>query len=279
MKQLTLQEIQAQSLEILQTVHDFCLANDIRYSLAYGTLIGAIRHKGFIPWDDDIDIIIPRPDFDRFCRTFRAPGLGLLWEEDKNYYLSFCRVFDTEKTWCRSLLPVGKDYKGGVWIDVFPADGVSDNFDEFSANIRQYKRTWMLQMRYRYARIPVKDIVRTCGFKDRCILLAIKASLQGKRKLERINADMRDNARRIPYGETEHWSQLCVLDDGVRNYQLCSDFEDTVDVPFEERTFKAMKGYDRFLRNVYGDYMQLPPEEQRQPKLGHTALYWKGNDK
>ena len=186
MKQLTLQEIQAQSLEILQTVHDFCLAHDIRYSLAYGTLIGAIRHKGFIPWDDDIDIIMPRPDYDRFCRTFRAPGLGLLWEEDKNYYLSFCRVFDTEKTWCRSLLPVGKDYKGGVWIDVFPADGVSDNFDEFSANIRQYKRTWMLQMRYRYARIPVKDIVRTCGFKDRCILLAIKASLQGKRKLERI---------------------------------------------------------------------------------------------
>ena len=112
-----------------------------------------------------------------------------------------------------------------------------------------------------------------------CILLAIKASLQGRKKLERINADMRDNARRIPYGETEHWSQLCVLDDGVRNYQLCSDFEDTVDVPFEERTFKAMKGYDRFLRNVYGDYMQLPPEEQRQPKLGHTALYWKGNDK
>ena len=279
MKQLTLQEIQAQSLGILQTVHDFCQANGIQYSLAYGTLIGAIRHQGFIPWDDDIDIIMPRPDYERFCRSFRAPGLGLLWEEDKDYYLSFCRVFDTVKTGCRSLLPVGKDYKGGVWIDVFPADGVSDNFDEFSANVQQYKRAWMLQMRYRYAQIPVKDIVRTCSFKDMCILLAIKASLQGKRKLERINADMRDNARRIPYGETEHWSQLCVLDDGVRNYQLCSDFEDTVDVPFEERTFKAMKGYDRFLRNVYGDYMQLPPEEQRQPKLGHTALYWKGNDK
>ena len=87
---------------------------------------------------------------------------------------------------------------------------------------------------------------------------------------------MRRNAERIPYGSTAHWSQLCVLDDGVRNYQLCEDFEETVDVLFEGRTFKMMKGYDRVLRNIYGDYMQLPPEDQRQPKHGHATLYWKG---
>ena len=274
MKTLTLQEIQAQSLDILQTVHDFCLANGIKYSLAYGTLIGAVRHKGFIPWDDDIDILMPRPDYDRFCASFRAPGLGLLWEKSEDYYLTYCRVFDTEKTACHSILPVGKNYKGGVWIDVFPADGVSDDFDDFSANIKQYKRLWMLQMRYRYAQTSVKDILRTCGFKDACILLAIKASLQGRKKLGKINAEMRDNARRIPFGKTEHWSQLCVLDDGIRNYQLHADFDETVDAPFEGRSFKIMKGYDRFLRNVYGDYMQLPPENQRQPKNNHDILYW-----
>ena len=276
MKLLTLQEIQAQSLGILQTVHDFCQANGIQYSLAYGTLIGAIRHQGFIPWDDDIDIIMPRPDYDRFCETFQAPGLGLLWEKSKDYYLTYCRVFDTEKTVCHSLLPIGKNHEGGVWIDVFPADGVSDDFDEFAANVKQYKRSWMLQMRYRYSLAPIGDIIRTCRFKDLCILLAIKASLRGRRTLDDLNEAMARNARRIPYGESAHWSQLCVFDDGVRNYQLVSDFEATMDAPFEDRTFKIMKGYDRFLRNVYGDYMQLPPEHQQQPKHDHVTLYWKG---
>ena len=69
MSELSLKEIQSQSLEVLQTVHEFCVAEGIQYSLAYGTLIGAIRHKGFIPWDDDIDIIMPRPDYERFPTT------------------------------------------------------------------------------------------------------------------------------------------------------------------------------------------------------------------
>lgn len=275
MKQLTLSEIQAQSLEILQTVHDFCQANGLQYSLAYGTLIGAIRHKGFIPWDDDIDIIMPRPDYERFVATFSAPGLGIASEKDPGYYLNYCRVFDTVKTGSTTILPIGKNYQGGVWIDVFPADGVSDDYETFASNIRTYKRPWTLQLRYRYSLAPLKSILKAGSLKDKCILLAIKASLQGRRKLERVNAAVRSNAIRIPFGSTQHWSQLCVLDDGVRNYQLCDDFSGTIDAPFEGRTFKIMKGYDRVLRNIYGDYMQLPPEDQRQPKHGHATLFWK----
>ena len=275
MKQLTLSEIQSQSLEILQTVHDFCQANGLKYSLAYGTLIGAIRHKGFIPWDDDIDIIMPRPDYERFVSTFSAPGLGIASEKDSDYYLNYCRVFDTVKTESATILPIGKNYQGGVWIDVFPADGVSDDYDAFASNIREYKRPWTLQLRYRYSLAPLKDILRAGSIKDKCILLAIKASLQGRRKLDQVNDAVRSNATRIPYDSTQHWSQLCVLDDGVRNYQLCEDFEETIDTPFEGRTFQIMKGYDRVLRNIYGDYMQLPPEDQRQPKHGHATLFWK----
>lgn len=272
---LSLSDIQAQSLEILQTVHEFCLEQGIRYSLAYGTLIGAIRHKGFIPWDDDVDIIMPRPDYERFVQSFRAPGLGLACEKDKDYYLNYCRVYDTVKTGSTTILPVGKGDQGGVWIDIFPADGVSDDKDEFARNVSRIKANWMMQLRYRYSLASLRDIVKTCGLKDLLILLAIKLSGQGRRKLDLNNEIMRQNAVRIPYGSTRHWSQLCVLDDGIRNYQLCDDFSDTVDVPFEGRSFKAMKGYDRVLRNIYGDYMQLPPENQRQPKHGHATLFWK----
>ena len=275
MQELTLTDIQTLSLDILQAVHDFCKAAGIKYSLAYGTLIGAIRHKGFIPWDDDIDIIMPRPDYDRFIHSFTAPGLGLVSEKDKNYYLNYCRVFDTVKTVCETKLPIGKDYKGGVWIDVFPADGVSDDYELFAANIKQYKRPWTLQLRYRYSLASLKEILKAGSLKDICILLAVKVSSQGRKLLDKVNAEVRENAIRIPYGATKHWSQLTVLDDGVRNYQLCSDFEETVDTEFEGQSFKIMRGYDRVLRNIYGDYMQLPPEEQRQPKHGHVTLYWK----
>ena len=274
MKELTLKDIQKQSLEILQTIHDFCQKNGIKYSLAYGTLIGAIRHKGFIPWDDDIDIIMPRPDYERFLSSFKAPGLDVVCEKDKDYYLNYCRVVDTVKTGSTTILPVGKDYKGGVWVDVFPADGVSDDKDEFEKNVGQVKRNWMMQLRYRYSLASFRDILRTCGFKDFLILLAIKLSGQGRKKLAFNNKIVRENAVRIPYGSTKHWSQLCVLDDGVRNYQLCEDFAETIDTDFEGRKFKIMNGYDRVLRSIYGDYMRLPPENQRQPKHGHATLFW-----
>lgn len=275
MKELTLKDIQSQSLEILQAVHDFCVANGITYSLAYGTLIGAIRHKGFIPWDDDIDIIMPRPDYERFVASFSAPGLGHACEKDKDYYLNYCRVFDTEKTGSTTFLPIGKDYKGGIWIDVFPADGVSDDKEEFVRNIGEVRKNWMMQLRYRYSLASFRDIIKTCGVKDFLILMAIKLSGRGRKKLDLNNDIVRKNAVRIPYGSTGHWSQLCILDDGTRNYQLCEDFAETVDTEFEGWTFKIMKGYDRVLRNIYGDYMQLPPENQRQPKHGHATLYWK----
>ena len=275
MKELTLKDIQRQSLEILQTVHDFCIANGIKYSLAYGTLIGAIRHKGFIPWDDDVDIIMPRPDYERFLSSFSASGLSVASEQDPEDYLNSCRVVDPVKTGSTTILPIGKNCKGGVWIDIFPADGVSDDKDEFARNVKDVRKNWMMQLRYRYSLASLRDILRTCKGKDLLILLAIKLSGQGRKKLDSNNRIVRDNAVRIPFGSTGHWSQICVLDDGVKNYQLCADFEETIDTEFEGRTFKIMNGYDRVLRNIYGDYMQLPPENQRQPKHGHATIFWK----
>ena len=124
MRQLSLEEIHACLLDILKSVDKFCLENNLRYSIAYGTLIGAVRHKGFIPWDDDIDLLMPRPDFDRFVATFgREPGaryrcLYNARNEDENFIHFFAKVHDTHTVSTQGKF---EKYKFGVDIDIFPA--------------------------------------------------------------------------------------------------------------------------------------------------------------
>lgn len=274
MKELTLKEIQQQSLEILQVVHDFCIANGITYSLAYGTLIGAIRHKGFIPWDNDIDIIMPRPDYKRFCDSFHAEGLGIVSEKDKGSYINFCRVYDKEKTIAHVRFPSSANYDGGIWIDIFPMDGATDNFDAFKGKILNLQKLFNLHLYLRKSLNGREAIRKAFGFKEACILAFCHYLLPSRFCLSRINQKLRQSALEIPFGSTSHWSQFCVIDDGFRNYQLNQDAIEVVDAEFEGHLFKMFSGYDRILRNIYGDYMQLPPVESRIPK-GNDKFYWK----
>ena len=99
MKEMTTADIQQVSLDILKDIHSFCQKENIKYSLAYGTLIGAIRHRGFIPWDDDVDIMMPRPDYERFIRTYHsAQGYEILPEGEESM-IAMARVYDVQRTY------------------------------------------------------------------------------------------------------------------------------------------------------------------------------------
>lgn len=271
MKKMTLQELQKFSLDILKDVHSFCMQNGIKYSLAYGTLIGAIRHKGFIPWDDDIDIIMPRDDFERFCETYNSARFHIISPKDNECWIAFARVCDLDKTYAESICNWCKR-DTGVWIDIFPADGVSDNSDKFKESILFGRKLWIKQLYCRYAKHAFDTSLSLIyNFK----LLAVKIITLNGIRLRRHIKRLTNNARQYKFGNTKHWSQIVCLDVVEKKYQDTHDFDKTVEVDFENEKFCALEGYDNFLRNIYGNYMKLPPVEDQIPKQDDVIFYWK----
>ena len=130
-KELTTKEIQAISLEVLKQIADLCDELNLRYYLAYGTLIGAVRHKGFIPWDDDVDIMMPRPDYDKLLKylsTNKLPYLTLFNRQTcPEYPYMISRISDD-----RYILEMEneKSVGMGVFIDIYPLDGMGNTLEE-----------------------------------------------------------------------------------------------------------------------------------------------------
>ena len=275
-KYLSLKDKQDVSLYLLKKLHAFCEDNDIHYSLAYGTLIGAVRHKGFIPWDDDIDVLMLRPDFDRFCASFKMEGLSLhCHQNDPGCFIGFARICDDVYT--RSIKNswlCGGGYTG-MWIDVFPVDSVEDDPDEYLAHY--YKMQELHTGTYKY-RARLNGIYKTNNFKANVLASILKLwpfhQIYKKKAVQYMDNFIKE-IKRIPFGTTGHYSQLAIPGTGSKNYLKTEYFDDFVLLDFEGLKFYAMKDYDTDLRLAFGDYMQLPPEDQRTPLHEFQFFYWK----
>lgn len=274
MKELTTKEIQETSLDILKDVHEFCVRNGIRYTLAYGTMIGAIRHKGFIPWDDDLDIMMPRPDYERFCRTYTSPRYKVVCKENrKDCLIAFGRVCDTEKTCISSFLPWIRSSEGlGVWIDIFPLDAVNGDMESLTAT---YDTLHRLFDGSKKARRSLRPLAREKSLSYN--INTLKKRLFGlfSRKPESYTDQIISIASRIPYGSTSYVAQLAMP--GIVAAYDSAQVESFHLTPFEDAEFFIADGYDSMLRKVYGDYMKLPPEDERVPQQDYIHFYWKTN--
>ena len=272
MRELTLKELQEISLDILKDVHQFCVKNNIKYSLAYGTLIGAIRHKGFIPWDDDVDIIMPRPDYERFCSTFASIKYHVSsFETDSDCRMTFGRVFDDNQTFVRSFVPWHlKEH--GAWIDVFPVDAAEDNFEQFSERIA---RIYPIFRKLQRNRKGILHFSFSFSLKTQFRLLIKKVVFLNGWLVPNMMKMVIKEAKKYEFGSTKHWGLIAFNSYGIKDYHEDELFDEVVDVEFEHHNFKALRGYDEYLRQIYGDYMQLPPEENRKPKQTYIHVYWK----
>ena len=271
MRKLSLKEIQSNSLKILLNVHDVCHNLGIDYSLAYGTLIGAARHKGFIPWDDDIDIIMTRENFERFVKEYKSNNsFQLVSPYDVNSYIAFARVCDIKETQIVSRSP-WSNYETGVWIDIFPMDSVSDNEIRHKKRLKVLNLYWRLITIARGAKVSLVNLNQwdrpkyIIWLKKVLFLNGIFVRVLLEHFMKRITNPI--------YATSNHCAQLACCDE--YGFYEKKDFEEYTTLEFEGHQLSVIKEYDKVLRLLYGDYMQLPPVEEQVPKQSHYIRFYK----
>ena len=253
-KLLTPEENKAILVEILDVIDAFCRQNGIKYSLTGGTLLGAIRHKGFIPWDDDLDLTMPRPDYDRFRKTFKADGYTLadlsLRNDCVEAFVKVCKdgTVQVDKNFGRELW--------GVNVDVFPLDGApSEGLAEHYAAMDTLRQK-------AFQICPYYKSVKKGRF-----ALKVKYALKRLRyfypgSFMSLKKKLVENQKAIPY-ETASVVGPYYWVEKTRAFLPKPVFDELGTVTFEGKEYLSVKDYDTLLKALFGDYMQLPPVEKR----------------
>lgn len=255
--ELTIEECQRVELDIMKKVHAFCCERNLRYLMAYGTLIGAVRHKGFIPWDNDMDIVMPRPDYEKLIDALKDRPLAghlylLHYTTDAGYHYQCARICDS-RTEVRPSYIREQPKRMGIWVDIFPIDAIQDNpAVQTLTNIRM----GILKILQRSDIYALGD---ARGWKH-SVKRMLRRALPNKnnayqRKLDAI-------ASKTAFGKSDYAGNITEYDSTYCEY-VPADFDSPMLLAFEDQRFFAPNRYDEILTFEYGDYMKLPPIEQR----------------
>lgn len=259
---LSLRETQIAVLDVLKRVDKICRSQGFQYSVADGTLIGAVRHGGFIPWDDDIDIHMPRSDYDNLLSYFAEhsdelyPLMVLKTTSERNLPYLITRISDYRY---RMVGEYGDEIpEMGAFIDVCPIDGAGRSQKEAMARIRGAKHN--AQCYLRSANFSCND----------------KKSGRLKRVIKRLNSyrlgdpskwarKVEENARALSLSESSYVADLVWAVSAAPVFYPARCYSEFIELPFEDMIVYAPKAFDEVLTIGYGDYMSLPPESERVP--------------
>ena len=260
MKELTLQELKEIEFDMLKMFDAFCKENNIRYFLAYGTLLGAIRYKKFIPWDDDFDIGMTFDNYVKFleiCEKKLDKNKYYVQtpEKEKNYYLSFSKIRDIRTT----LIEEGNeniDIVRSVYIDVFPLVGIPNN--KIKERILKINRAFMLSANM--------NVINNKFL--RCIFDII-LKIFGRRKILKYTTK---RCFKYNTNDCEYWCSIADGDGYIQNKIKREIYGKPKYVKFEDIMLPVPENTDKYLKNIYGDYMKIPSEEQIKFRE-HTPYY------
>jgi len=250
-----LQTLQSAELEILAVIDKICRTNRISYSLYSGSLLGAVRHHGFIPWDDDIDICMKRTDYDRFLTVWKdtSPSGYLLQNKENSpaFTQSFTKIRKEHTTFLQYPWEAGH-YHTGIFVDVFPLDRIPTDF--LQQLIYKIRTAVYLLLTREFA-------PEGASFPTRIVTAILLYLIRGKaRGLLRTHLE-----KQLKKYNSDVSLPLIGFDTMTGLHQLFpSDMMDNLtQIGFQGRVFMCCKDWDSQLRVLYGDYMTLPPEEER----------------
>ena len=259
-------ELQAKQLLILKHFIAVCEKHHLQYFLVGGSCLGAIRHQGFIPWDDDIDVGMPRDDYDKFIELQSefegTPYFIQTFKSDPCYIYNYGKLRDSSTTY------IEKAYKNhrinhGVWIDIFPIDGMSKEAKPREKLAKRIRHVWF-QVYFSYLPSLRRKVHKQTWLKDIC--LNIVAGLFYIFDIAHYrNKYVEKYVRKIPLSE-------CAMAGNMFGFNMKREamdvkiYQEFIKVPFEDIEAYVPKDYDTYLRNLYGDYMKLPPVDKQ---VGH----------
>lgn len=251
---LKIDEIHAVLLDILSEFDRLCRENGLRYSLAYGTLLGAVRHKGFIPWDDDVDVVMPRPDYEKLHDLLAAGQIlnePFVFSEDrgKKAEYPFMKLMDDRyRIKSRTHIEVPHPY-----IDIFPLDGYSEKKGK-----KLHRKFMVLDFCLDMTRWYILDRWWMYPLRILCFWWYLPFLIWGR---HRIVAKINRIAQAYPFGEHE---LVDCTSWGATSDEVPRSFYDSYcELPFEGRKFFAVSEWDQWLTMRYGDYMTPPPKNKQ----------------
>lgn len=262
-KMISLVEQQKILLEILRFLDKTCRKNKIKYSLVAASLIGAVRHQGFVPWDDDVDVVLTKENYEKLKKVldketgrYQAlkPGKG-----GEKY--GFMKLIDTQTHAYEKNRPKF-DPNYGVYIDIFCYYPTSDDKKE---QLKQFKKLKLMVSLYLRRKIffkkePLSKIIMCLG-KNAC------SKILGYSRINHIYDKLLNQ-----YSGTKHVIINWPVYGFENEIQLAKNTEEYIDAKFEDLTVMIFRDYDEILRTTYGDYMKLPPKSKRVPK--HNVMAW-----
>ena len=255
MKEITINEMRTIQLKILDAVHDFCTKNNLHYFLIAGTLLGAIRHGGYIPWDDDIDIAMLRKDYEVFIKTFYSDSFSVLdYRKDINYNYPYAKI-QFNNTLFKEQSRLNKPI--GINIDLFPIDYVPEDFKSrknLFKFIKKYRLIYDIKdTKLSKKRSFIKNVILICGY-------IFFAFIKVKKICAKLN--------KISVSSCTTESRLCaevVWGCGEKEVVSSNVFSSCLKCEFEDREYFIPVDYNEWLSRRYGDsYMEIPPIQNQK---------------